>query len=77
MDVAKYMYSAKFEGCVTKLRKNQLQRFYRHLSYLFFHNFFSKHSPKHFCATFSKRSKKQICDSCVTKLCKNQVQKTL
>ena len=30
-----------FDGCVTKLSKNQFKRLYKNLSYLFFMNFFA------------------------------------
>ena len=30
-----------FDGCVTKLYKNQLQKTFRNLSYLFYKNFFA------------------------------------
>ena len=66
------------------LSTNQLQRLYKSISYYFFTTFFLQHSAKHFFKAPSKHFLKHAAkhlkrkfSSCVTKLGKNQLQKTL
>ena len=79
---AKYMCSAKhlknkFDGWVTKLRKNLLQKnLFFHIFYNIQQNIFSKHLAN-ILLEYSAKHQKVNFHSCVTKFHKNQLQKTL